>query len=184
MSDSTKEVKVVLLGESGVGKTSILFQFCNGKFNQNCESSISAQYFSKTINLPCINKSIKFCLWDTSGVEQYRSLAKIFYKDATIIILIYDITSKKSFNEMKDFWYNSVKSNQSKDGQIISIVANKSDLNANIKVENSEGEEFANSIGALFQAISAKSTSGVASLFENIGQRYFEFENILKILYD
>ena len=174
MSDTEEGVKVVLLGESGVGKTSIFQQFCLGKFDPNCESSISAQYLSKTIYLQSINKSIKFALWDTAGKEKYRPLARIFYKDAKVVVLVYDTTSKKSFTELKEFWYENVKSCGDSEGKIYAIVANKSDLDDKKQIENSEGEEFANSIGGIFQAISVKTTSGLNSLFENIGKRYFE----------
>ena len=172
MSDSAEQVKAVIIGESGVGKTSIIAQFTSGKFDPDTVTSLSAQYVSKTIEFHNLQKAIKFDIWDTAGQEKYRALAKIFYKDAKVICLVYDITSEKTFNEIKTYWYEMVKSHADPD-VLIAVVANKSDLYDNAEVKNEEGEEFAKSIGALFQSTSAKSDTGITNLFDNIGQKYF-----------
>ena len=172
MSDAAEQVKAVLIGESGVGKTSIIAQFTSGKFDPDTVTSLSAQYVSKTIEFHNLQKAIKFDIWDTAGQEKYRALAKIFYKDAKVICLVYDITSEKTFNEIKTYWYEMVKSHADPD-VLIAVVANKSDLYDNAEVKNEEGEEFAKSIGALFQSTSAKSDTGITNLFDNIGQKYF-----------
>ena len=171
-SNEAETVKVVLLGESGVGKTSIIVQFTAGKFDPDCVTSLSAQFVSKTVEFRNLNKAIKFDIWDTAGQEKYRALAKIFYKDAKGILLVYDITDLKSFNEVKSYWYNMIKQNADPDA-IVAIVANKSDLYGNEQVKEDEGKEFAKSVGAFFQSTSAKSDTGITSLFDNIGQKYF-----------
>ena len=91
---AVETVKVVLLGEAGVGKTCIISQFISGVFDPDTISSLSAQYLTKTIDFSDINKSIKFEIWDTAGQERFRSLAKIFYKDAKVICLVYINTPK------------------------------------------------------------------------------------------
>ena len=169
---SVEQVKVVLLGESGVGKTSIIAQFTSGKFDPDCVTSLSAQFISKTIEFENLQKAIKFDIWDTAGQEKYRALAKIFYKDAKVIILVYDITDQRSFDEVKSYWYEMVKSNGDQDA-MIAIVANKNDLYDTAQVSEQDAKEFARSIGAIFQSTSAKSDSGIATLFDNIGQKYF-----------
>ena len=169
---SVEQVKVVLLGESGVGKTSIIVQFTSGKFDPDCVTSLSAQFISKTIEFENLQKAIKFDIWDTAGQEKYRALAKIFYKDAKVIILVYDITDKRSFDEVKSYWYEMVKSNADSDA-MIAIVANKNDLYDSAQVSEEEAKEFAKSVGAIFQSTSAKSDSGITTLFDNIGQKYF-----------
>ena len=169
---SVEQVKVVLLGESGVGKTSIIAQFTSGKFDPDCVTSLSAQFISKTIEFENLQKAIKFDIWDTAGQEKYRALAKIFYKDAKVIILVYDITDQRSFDEVKSYWYEMVKSNGDQDA-IIAIVANKNDLYDTAQVSEQDAKEFARSIGAIFQSTSAKSDSGITTLFDNIGQKYF-----------
>ena len=93
-----ESIKVVLVGESGVGKTSIIQQFTSGQFDPHRETSLSAQFVSKTVKIKELDKEIKFDIWDTVGQEKYRSLAKIFYKDAKAIIFVYDITTEYSFN--------------------------------------------------------------------------------------
>ena len=169
---NAEPVKVVLIGESGVGKTSIIAQFTSGKFDPDCVTSLSAQFISKTVEFQNLGKAIKFDIWDTAGQEKYRALAKIFYKDAKVIFLVYDITDAKSFSELKEYWHGVVKANGDSDA-IIAIVANKNDLYDNAQVKNEEGEEFARSIGAIFQSTSAKSDSGITTLFDNVGQKFF-----------
>ena len=169
--EEPESVKVVLLGESGVGKTSIISQFTTNKFNPRCATSVSAQFISKMVEFPEYKKIIKFDIWDTVGQEKYRSLAKIFYKDAKAIIFVYDITTEYSFNELKNYWYEETKANS--DGNpILALVGNKIDLYESQKVSNNEGNDFAEKIGAIFQTTSAQSNSGIDTLFDNIGKKY------------
>ena len=111
MSDEgAKTCKVVLLGESGVGKTCIIARFINNTFEDNIMSTTGASYAGKTMAFDEFQgKSIKFEIWDTAGQEKYRALTKIFYKDAGVAILVYDITRKESFDEIKNYWYNQIK---------------------------------------------------------------------------
>ena len=147
-------IKVVLLGESKVDKTSIISQFTAHKFNPRCETSISAQFISKKVKFPNLGQSIEFNIWDIVSQDKYHLLAKIFYKDAKVIIFIYDINNKRSFEELKNYWYEEVKKNV--DGNpILAVVANKMDLYKEQKVSNKEGMEFADKIGAIFQTTSA-----------------------------
>ena len=165
-------VKVVLLGEAGVGKTCIISQFISGVFDPDTISSLSAQFITKTLDFKDIKKSIKFEIWDTAGQERFRSLAKIFYKDAKVICLVYDITSKKSFDELKNFWYEQ-QTKLNVDGEpIFAVVGNKYDLYETTQVDD-EAKNFAKSIGAIFQYTSAKNASGINELFNNIGEKYF-----------
>ena len=108
MSDQNS-CKIVLLGESGVGKTSIISRYITGKFNKNCESTNGASYSSKTIKLPKLKKELKLDIWDTAGQEKYRSLTKFFYKDASIAIFVYDVTRRESYEEIKNYWLNQLK---------------------------------------------------------------------------
>jgi small GTP-binding protein len=108
--ENAQSCKVVLLGESGVGKTSIISRFINNVFGENIISTTGASYAGKTMTFDEFEgKAIKFEIWDTAGQEQYRSLTKIFYKDAAAAILVYDITRKDSFLELKNYWYDQVK---------------------------------------------------------------------------
>ena len=166
-------VKVVLLGEAGVGKTSIIHQFTYHQFDPDCISSISAQFVSKTVEFANLEKAIKFDIWDTAGQERYRSMAKIFYKDAKVIIFVYDITSEPTFEGMKNYWYEQVKLNCEKDA-ILAVVANKNDLYNEQKVSDEVGQKFADDIGAIFQSTSALSDSGITKLFDNVGKKLID----------
>lgn len=166
-------VKVVLLGESGVGKTSIISQFTTNTFDADTVTSLSAQFISKTVEFEDIKKTIKFDIWDTAGQEKYRSLAKIFYKDARVIVLVYDITNSKSFEELKSYWFEQTRQNTDSD-VIFAVVANKNDLYESQQVKDEDGKEFSQSIKALFASTSAKSDSGITNLFDNIGRKYFD----------
>ena len=107
--------KVVLIGESGVGKTSILARYTLNSFKSQQLPTTGANFVSKIIILEDENKSIKFELWDTAGQERYRSLAKVFYKNAAVCVLVYDITRKSSFEELKNFWVAEIKDNTPSD---------------------------------------------------------------------
>ena len=113
MSDSEEKkaipCKVVLIGESGVGKTSIISRYMTDKFSASLGSTPGANFTTKTVFLKNENQSIKFEIWDTAGQERYRSLAKVFYKNASVCILVYDITRKKTFEELKNYWAKEIK---------------------------------------------------------------------------
>ena len=161
---SNEIYKLILLGESNVGKTCIISVFKNGEFFYNLESSSGASYLNKKITLPD-NNTINLDIWDTSGQKKYRALTKIFYKDAKGVILVYDSTNEESFEELKEFWYQEVKDLN----LALAVVANKSDLDEK-EVKDEDGEKFAESIGALFASVSAKDDTGITTLFERMAQ--------------
>ena len=169
MSDP-EPVKVVLLGESGVGKTSIISQYTTKKFNAREQTSVSAQFTSKIIDFPEFEKSIKFDIWDTVGQEKYRSLTKIFYRDAKVIVFVYDITKEFSFNAIKEYWHQEAL-NTAEETPLFALVANKSDLYVDQKVNNKDGKELAEKMNAIFQTTSAFLDTGINNLFENIGKK-------------
>ena len=159
---STEPLKFVMLGESKVGKTSIISQYINGKFDQDIQPSLTPQFIKKEIITPD-QSSITIDLWDIAGDKKYRALAKIFYKDSNAILLVYDETDEDSFNELKNCWYELVKNL----GCILAVVANKCDL-SDKKVKEEDGKKYAESIGAMFFEISAKENIGISNMFEKI----------------
>ena len=164
------DAKVVLVGESGVGKTSIIKQFTSHCFDPDCAVSISSQFTSKIVNISDTQKAIRYDLWDTAGQEKYRSLAKIFYKDAKIIMFVYEITNKKSFENLQSYWYKEVSANCLSNA-IFALVGNKNDLYSKAEVEEKEAMDWADSIGAIFQTTSAKSNIGIDLLFDIVGKK-------------
>ncbi len=105
--------KVILVGETGVGKTCIIMRFLNNVYEENHISTTGANFASKTLEFKEYKTSLQYDIWDTAGQEKYRGLAKIFYKDAAIAILVYDITNRKSFEELKAYWHEQIKDNSS-----------------------------------------------------------------------
>ena len=167
-----EENKVVLIGESGVGKTCIINQFMNGKFDADSLSNLSAQFFRKNIVFSG-DKNITLDIWDTAGQEMFRSLNRIFYSNSKVVVLVYDVTNKKSFDELKNYWWGQIKENCN-NNIIIALAANKCDLYEQRQVSDEEGEEFAESLGALFASTSAKNDSGITKLFEDIASRILD----------
>ena len=164
--------KVVIVGEAGVGKTCIMKQFIEDKFDEEEMTSLTIQFRRKQIELTN-GENITFDIYDTAGQEKYRSIAKLYYKNARVVILVYDITSKKSFEVMQSYWYEQVKDIPT-ENLILAIAANKSDKYEERQVENEDGEEFADKINAIFVETSAKNDSGIDKLFENIGYKILD----------
>ena len=176
MADSEKKapnVKVVLLGDSGVGKTCLITRYISETFEQNTASTNGASYASKNVNYDKLKKTITLDIWDTAGQEKYKALTKFFYKDAAIAILVYDITQKQSFESIKSYWYEQVKENGEKT-VVLGIVGNKSDLYEQEEVPENDARQFAQSIGAIFALTSAKMNTGVDALFEDAGNKYLD----------
>ena len=163
-------LKIVIIGESGVGKTSIISQFIDQIFQKDQQSTIGGTFSTKTIK--CGNgKILKLEIWDTAGQERYRSVTKMFYKDANAAILVYDITNKFSFEELQNYWMEQVKESSPKN-IILAVVANKSDLIEYEQVDEEVARQFAKDNNAFFSVTSAKDTAQVDSLFLEIAKKY------------
>ena len=177
-NDNEESVKVVLIGESGVGKTSIISQFTKGIFNPDLMSTNGATFSTKKKEFKESNKILSFEIWDTAGQEKYRSLAKMFFKDAAVALIVYDVTSKKSFEEIKAYWMDLVKENGPKK-VIMYIVGNKTDLSDQEVVNEDEARAFAENENVNFWLTSAKNSTGIDELFNEIGNQYLspDFNN-------
>ena len=174
--DEVESLKIVLIGESGVGKTSIISQFIDQIFQDDQQSTIGGTFTTKTIK--CSNgKTLKLEIWDTAGQERYRSVTKMFYKDANAVVLVYDITSKYSYEELQSYWIEQVKESCPKN-IILAIIANKADLVEHEQVDEGEARNFAKELNAIFISTSAKSSEGINSLFEEIAKKYTGSTNI------
>ena len=157
-------IKVILVGDSGTGKTNLITVAAGFEFNSNSLTTTSCSYIQKIINKE--GKEYKINLWDTIGQEKYRSLTKIFLKDSKIVIFVYDITSKESFESLV-FWKKIIDEVLGTT-PIFGVVGNKNDLYFNEKVKEEEGEEYAKSIGAKFLLTSVKNDSKGFIQFLNI----------------
>ena len=170
--------KVVLVGESGVGKTCIIQRYINNSYNENTESTQASTYSYKTVEYKDFNKSISFDIWDTAGQELYRAVAKNFYINASIGILVYDIKRKESFEAIKNYWFEELKSS-GEDNMIFGVAGNKCDLFQQEQVSEEEGKKFAQSIGAVFHLTSCKESIGIDELFEECGKKYLEMNKLI-----
>ena len=161
MSDSpdeeeVEETKVILVGESGVGKTNLINIITGSQFNPEEGASATASFLNKKLTVK--GKEYTIRLWDTIGQESLRHMAKLFYNNSKIVIFVYDITRKETFDEIKNYWVKNVEEKLGKD-IIKGLVANKMDLFMKEQVTENEGKELAQSIGALFISSSAKNDS-------------------------
>ena len=174
--------KIVLVGESGVGKTSIISQFVDQIFEDDLQCSTGGSFSSKTLTFSN-GKTIKLEIWDTAGQERYRALTKIFYNNALAAVLVYDITRKQSFEELKNYWIKQIKES-APENIILAIAANKSDLFDREQVNEAEARKFAEDNNALFYETSAKNSLGVNDLFIGIGKKFCGFGQDVKIIED
>ena len=152
MGDDYEEVKMILLGESGVGKTAIIKRYLYDQFNKEKSPSESMHYMEK--DLVINKKKIKLNVWDTIGQEKYRSLSKLFLNETQIVILVYSIDDSKSFKEL-DYWSDLYKE-QLGDEILLGIVGNKIDLYMNQEVSENQGKEYAEQHNGIFAQLSAK----------------------------
>ena len=167
---SIESLKVVLVGESGVGKTSMITQFIDQIFQEDQQSTTGGTFSTKDVICDG-SKILRFEIWDTAGQEKYRSLTTMFYKDANAAVMVYDVTRAESFEELKNYWAKQIKEN-SPINIILVIAANKSDLIEQEQVDEGEARNFAKELNAIFISTSAKSSEGINSLFEEIAKKY------------
>ena len=146
-------IKIILIGESGVGKTNLINVAMDKGFEFNTISSNLSSFLEG--NILYNNKDYIYTLWDTAGQEMYRSLNKIFMKGAKIVIIVYSIETRKSFEEL-NYWIDNVKETLGDDNYVMAIVANKADLFEDQVVSDKEGKDLANKYKIKFCLTSAK----------------------------
>jgi len=165
--------KLVFIGDPGVGKTCIISRFLKGTFDAEQITTVGASYATKTIKISETNESLTLDIWDTAGQEKYRSLTRIFFQGAKLAILVYDITRKDSFENLKNVWLKELKDHADKN-VVLGVAGNKSDLYEKEEVPEQEAREYAKSIGAIFCLTSAQSNSGIEELFEEMGKKFLD----------
>ena len=165
-----KRSQLTFLGDATVGKSCILNRFMNDNFTKEYEATIGINSQSKIVKID--NQDIYLLLYDTSGQEKFRSLIPMYTRDANIILLVYDVTSKDSFIHLSD-WFKDLK-NVKKEEVIFAVVGNKIDLGNKInfidtrQVTTEEGESYAKENGFIFKEVSAKTGDGINELFDVI----------------
>ena len=157
----TPKYKLIFLGDQNVGKSSILNRFLNDTFIEEYQATIGLDFQSKNVQID--NQDSHLLLYDTAGQEKFRSLIPMYTRDANIILLVYDITNKESFENLS-LWLKDL-TNININEVIICIVGNKIDLNEKREVSNEEGQKYAQEHDFIFQEVSAKTGEGFSELF-------------------
>uniref|UniRef100_F6HFX6 Ras-related protein RHN1 n=1 Tax=Vitis vinifera TaxID=29760 RepID=F6HFX6_VITVI len=157
--------KLVLLGDMGAGKSSLVLRFVKGQFLEFQESTIGAAFFSQTLAVN--DATVKFEIWDTAGQERYHSLAPMYYRGAAAAIIVYDITSTESFARAKK-WVQELQK-QGNPNMVMALAGNKADLEDKRKVTAEEARVYAEENGLFFTETSAKTAVNVNDTFYEIG---------------
>ena len=167
------EIKICLLGDVSVGKTSIASRFCKNSFNENYINTIGGAYQQQNIVLNNGAK-IKLHIWDTSGQDRFRSMTNLYYRDAQVAILTYDVTNETSLESL-NYWLNELNDKVEIDNMLLCLAGNKTDVDQSEKrVPTSKGKAFAEQHNMLFYETSAKTGVGVKELFQAIATKEYE----------
>lgn len=163
----TCQFKMVLLGESAVGKSSLVLRFVKGQFHEYQESTIGAAFLTQTVSVD--DTTVKLELWDTAGQERYHSLAPMYYRGAQAAIVVYDITNADTFSRAK-VWVKELQ-RQAAPNIVIALAGNKADLAAKRQVEINDAQAYADENGLIFLETSAKTALNVNDIFMSIAKK-------------
>ncbi|XP_067555819.1 ras-related protein Rab-31 isoform X1 [Pseudorca crassidens] len=155
------------LGDTGVGKSSIVCRFVQDHFDHNISPTIGASFMTKTV--PCGNELHKFLIWDTAGQERFHSLAPMYYRGSAAAVIVYDITKQDSFHTLKK-WVKELKEH-GPENIVMAIAGNKCDLSDIREVPLKDAKEYAESIGAVVVETSAKNAINIEELFQGISRQ-------------
>lgn len=182
MADNLDHVfKILLIGDAGVGKSSILLQFTDGYFNDNLQSTIGVDFKVKVMEAAGPEgrtKRVKVTIWDTAGQERFRTLTSSYYRGAQGIILVYDVHRPETFESLS-MWLQEVEQFSMGGGKEVVklLVGNKVDQER--KVQRDQADEWAQSRGMLFMEASAKTKAGITQVFNEVVQKILENPNLL-----
>ena len=162
--------KLILIGDSSVGKSNILLKYLKGEFDKNSKATVGVEFGTKNIMIN--NKKIKIQIWDTAGQERYRSITSAYYKGAKGALIVYDITRKNTFDNI-DKWISDLKLNGDKNICIL-IVGNKSDLNEQREVDKELGKKKAEMFKTAFMETSALNGENISKAFEEVIEQIYQ----------
>ena len=160
------DVKIALLGDSKVGKTSIAKHYVNGKTDTVAVPTLGAEFYIKHINLPDLGVHMKFMIWDTAGQEKFHSITRLYYQDAKAAIIVYDLTKQYTFDNVK-CWLQFLRDDGFEDIPVL-LVGNKCDMIEEIQVDQKVVQEFAAREGMKSLLTSAETGEGITEIFGEI----------------
>lgn len=163
-SDPDFLLKIVLIGDSGVGKTNLLSRFTRDQFNPDSKSTIGVEFATKTLEIE--GKTVKAQIWDTAGQERYRAITSAYYRGAIGALLLYDVTAALTFNSLSR-WLQELRENADSN-IVVMLVGNKCDLQELRAVSTEEGVEFSKSENLLFIETSARDSTNVQESFTTL----------------
>eukprot|EP00026_Physarum_polycephalum_P013657 Phypoly_transcript_14082.p1 GENE.Phypoly_transcript_14082~~Phypoly_transcript_14082.p1 ORF type:complete len:213 (+),score=30.18 Phypoly_transcript_14082:68-706(+) len=162
--------KYIIIGDTGVGKSCLLLQFTDKRFQPVHDLTIGVEFGARMITID--GKQIKLQIWDTAGQESFRSITRSYYRGAAGALLVYDITRRETFNHLTN-WLEDAKTHANSNMTII-LVGNKSDLEHRRAVSFEEGSAFAKEHGLIFLETSAKTAANVEEAFINTARKIYE----------
>ena len=170
LQENVVELKIILLGDVGVGKTNIISRYISGDFNQSLNPTVGSSFGEKKIKKDGVTYLLK--VWDTVGQERYNSITKLFVQGSHIIILVYSIDNLQSFQKL-NFWLTFIRENLTDGKYILALIANKRDLFENELITKEEGEKYAEQMDAKFALLSAKyDQQTIINFFETLLDEY------------
>jgi len=158
-------MKLLIVGAAGVGKSQILSRYTEDSFTETYLSTIGIDFRVKTVEI--LGKTIKFQIWDSAGQERFRSISQSYYRSASGVLLVYDITDSQTFEDLKTSFFNDVMNHNPL--QVV-LVGNKKDREGLRQVERSTAEQWANANQLTFAEVSAKDGGNIDFLFEELGK--------------
>lgn len=171
-----KKLKIMVVGESLVGKTSLIRRYTKNKFGGDYLATIGIDFQFKYLDIN--GKKVKVELWDTAGQERFKSIAKTYFQSSDGLLIVYDITCRNSFSKLDD-WFEQIRLNAPENSKLM-LVGNKKDIEKKREVSMEEGLNFANQNNVKFYETSAKDGTNVNSVFELLAQEIISDEEIIK----
>ena len=170
MSDDYEQLyKIIIIGDSGVGKSNILGRYLNKEFKHDTKSTVGVEFGSKQLKVEGVN--IKLQIWDTAGEERYRAITSAYYKGSKGCFIVYDITSEVSFENVEK-WYEEIRKSAEKEISVI-LVGNKCDLENERKVSIEMGQNKAKNLNCPFFETSALNNTNIVTVFQNISENIY-----------
>jgi len=162
--------KYIIVGDTAVGKSCLLLQFTDKRFQPVHDLTIGVEFGSRTITVN--NQQVKLQIWDTAGQEKFRSITRSYYRDAAGALLVYDITRRETFDHLTA-WLEDCRKYSSQDTTIM-LIGNKADLEHSRVVQTEEGKKFAEENGLFFLETSSKTAQNVEEAFINVANDIFK----------